>query len=988
MLGVLEFQNVIRSQLLQDHRLRNAMTIRLDLTDTLARFPIAYSWQPVRGWPVKHFDTVLNQSVQRTKQHALGEGPWDACEKLWTDAFEIQPADFHFHPGFGNDAPDIFFPSDAPHPWTSYISAKCREGLTDDQTDKLFGIYRTLRTPDYDGSGNQLNSAGVIVTPSDPRDEYFFKPNPANVAVDQILRWGKRLPEIVNFPAWIDWRDYNDELIPWDDSKYTPRSLSLTPTASGSLVPGTTYYIRVSAIRGGDETSASLKTLETKASSITLTGGQTSFQVSWLIKGDELEPPAPPTDQTKYRVYLGTVDGIWDGYFEVSGASSRTFSVTTFVGITAGIPRNLATSGFQRNIKRFECGPFFIPPYDLAQALDRICQISCADWQWSGLGTGTYRNDKIRFMSPANRAPVFTLNLAETGMGSFQTFPIDRRSRPNQIIVNFRDRDDEFLDEGVPVVLDREQLQEDDGQVKTHTIDGGTMYRSQAQRGASFYARVLCDMDQMASMIASPKSYHLLPGDTVFVTHETPDWTDVKFIARKKEENVEGKIGDPVSMQLYTDDLYSDVDYSPLPRSLPSPIIDLFDTPPVVISVTLSQKDNITSNGITTSIHGDVQFLGHFQTSQIGRVWIWRPSDSDYQPTHLTLVPDPITLQAAFDIPNVVPGLHRIKVVTESRLGSSLPFATHPSFSITIIAPAGPIPSGFSNSFDIANGNALNEWIGTSFPAAPTLEVYEWEARNTADTATIRGPVTITPALNTQMSETPPLVGLTFAGSIPIGQYSFVSPGGTTMTFFPDDHLTLKAWVQSKTEINLVGGFRIEFQIASNRIFPKYLSLALASDTIGVSAGIGQFFFFRMAPGVYDPQGINYLSAEGITPGYPVSPGDRLAIVVNPDGTVEYHVNYSPTSYPIYVSTHIADMSALHKVNILEPPSSSNSNIIQFGVDKLKWVRQGPEFMYTGDMQKEDNSGVLPASIRVRIRQKSFYTGGSFSAWVNGVFVR
>src|SRR6267143_2877234 len=483
----------------------------LDIVDSLVRFPISYGKQPVRGWRIKHSDAVVGGGTQRTLQQALGEGPWDGVDKLWTDAFEILSADYIFHNGTDVDSSDANFPSDPAHPWTSYLSAKAKAGLTDAQTDELFGIYRTLRTPNYNGSGQQLDSGGSIVSPSDPRTAYFFKPNPANCALDQLLRWGKRLPGIVNFPAWVDWRDFNDELIWWDDTKYTPRSLSLTPSGGGSLTPGQTYYVRVSTMRSGDQSSASQKTIETYPHSITLAGGQTSFQVSWLIKGDELQPAAPPGDMSSFRVYIGTVPGVWLGYFTVANPALRTLLITTTAGVTAGPPLDQASSGLLRQIKRFYCGKFFFPPYDLATALDQICQISCADWQWSGLGTNTYRNDKVRFLSPANRAPVFTLNLAETGMGTFSATQVDRRSRYNQIIVNFRDLDDDFLAAAQPVILNRELLQASDGQIKGFAIDGGTMYRSQAQRMASFFSRVLCDQDRFAGMRGSPKSYHVLP---------------------------------------------------------------------------------------------------------------------------------------------------------------------------------------------------------------------------------------------------------------------------------------------------------------------------------------------------------------------------------------------------------------------------------------------------------------------------------------------
>jgi hypothetical protein len=689
------------------------MPLSFDLTDRLARFPHAYSYQPVRGWGVKSFETGLAQSIQRTKQQALGEGPWDGVERLYADAFPIEATDYTFHPGEGDDAPDLYFPDDPPHPWTAYISARGMAGLTADQTDKLFGVYRTLRTPDFDGAGVQIDINGDPIGGGDPRDYYFFKPNPANVAADQILRWGQRLPGIVNFPAWVDWRDWNWEEIPWDDSKYTPRSLSLTPTSGGSLTPGQTYYLRVAGMKGSDESSASQQTIETVASSILLESGQTAFQVNWLVREDV-------TDHTAFRVYIGTTAGVWLGYFNVANPALRTLLITTTAGVTAGSPLDEATTGLLRDIHRFECGLFFVPPYSLSASLDRICQISCADWQWSGLGTETYRNDKVRFMSPVTRDPVFTLDHSQVSPGSFKTWAVDRRSRVNQIIGNFRDRDDEFLSEGTPVVLNREQMQEDDGQVKTFSIDFGTCYRSQVQRAVSFWARQLCDLDQLAILRGSPKTYHVLPGDVVEVTNETADWEAQQFIVRKKQENIETNIGDPLTMQVYSPDAYSDTDHSPLPSPLRQSRFDPFSAPPVASDVVLTIDDRFL-----TGIIADFAF-GLYEGKQIGRMYIKGPADSEPDDSEYRMVDsvDPNgSLVGHLEARAIVGGKYWVKITTESAFGITDP-SGHPEAMVDL-RPAAVSEVGV---FIAADGDFLIQFTSNARtveePATFSVDVY------------------------------------------------------------------------------------------------------------------------------------------------------------------------------------------------------------------------------------------------------------------------
>lgn len=643
----------------------------LDLTDSFARFPIAYGYQPVRGWAVKHYETLLTQSVQITKQQALGEGPWDGVERLYAEQFPIDPADYHFHNGDGADVADAFFADEEPHLWTAHISAKCPAGITPDQADQLFGIYRTLRTPNFNGAGVQIDSNGDPIGGGDPRNYYFFKPNPANVAIDQILRWGQRENTLINWPAFVDWRDYNDEEIDWDNTAYTPRSLSLTG-ASGGSVSGT-LHIRVSTMTATDESSASRKTVDLAYDSYAL-GGQSAVQVNWLVKGDELSTPAPPGDITGFRVYVGTTPGVWIGYFDVANPALRTLLVTTTAGTSAGSPLDTCTSGLLTQIPRFECGLFFVPPYSLASALDRICQISCADWQWSGFGTSTYRNDKVRFLSPATRSSVFTLDRSQIAPGSFKTWAVDRRSRPNQVIVNSRDRDDEFLNDGVPVVRDRSDMQDDDGTTRTVSLDFGTCHRSQAERGASYYARTMCDLDQLATLKGSPKTYHVLPADVVLITSETADWENEEFLVRKKSENIEGPLGDPLIMQVYAADAYSDTNHSALPRPLRRARFDPLSAPPVATNLVLTADDLFT-----TGIVGDFDF-GTFAAKQIARIFVKgpadvEPDDSTYAMV-MTVIPNS-AMQGHFEFRVMIPGKYWVKVQTESELGVTAP-SGHP----------------------------------------------------------------------------------------------------------------------------------------------------------------------------------------------------------------------------------------------------------------------------------------------------------------------
>lgn len=962
------------------------MAITNAITDKLARLPLAYGRHVVKGVLTKQNIDTNPKAAQI--QVALGAasmwdavnqkwfgGGWDSAEHIYYNGLEIPGADYHFHSGGPGDAPDAIFPGDIPHPKASSYSAKVPQGPADElaanggAADAMSGIFKCLQVADYNEDGDQVDDLGApIPGGADSINYLYYSPSPARHTLDLMLR-ARRSIVRVNYPAWVDWRDYCATLIDWDDGALTPHQISLAASAGGTLAPAT-YWVRVATKKGADISSASKDraTDGIHTASVVCSGSNLRFTIEWASQQDR--------GATGYRVYVGTSEGGENKFFDVGSGATNTLLVTTLTGASTGTPPEIATGALLRQIPRFESHVFFVPPFDLATAFDRIAQITCMDWH--------YANGKVVFLSPEVRAAVFTLNLAEIGNGSFKTYQTDRRQKPNQIIVNYRDLDDPYLSQAdPPVTVNRQSLQEKEG-VRPFEINGGCMYRSQAERVGNYWARRLIDSDQMIELVGSPRTYIVLPGDPINVTHDVPNWTDVPFYVESKEEQEDSKAGFPMTGRIYGA-WYSDTDHNPLPRPLPINPANPFAEPPIVTSVTLTQKDTLSVEGLVTSLHGAVQFAA-FIGRQRGRVWWWPPGASGYELTQIELTPDPDSLQSAFEIPSVAAGLHKIKVVTESELGVSKPFADHAAYTFTVVAPAGSAPANFSMFFDAANGNGLNEWSGVKFPAAPILEVYDLEYRNSGDTATIRGPLTITPALNTEMAETPPLVAVTGGGSLlPAGRYTFVDPGGATITFNSHEHSSSKGWVRSAASIELIGGARVDVQLPINRIFPRYFSL-LPYDS---ATGFGGFFWFRMSPSVYDPLGVNYISAEGITPGYPLTPGDRPAMVVQPDGTVEYHINYSPSSHPLYVSANTVDFTKVHKVNFVETdPSFDNISAVNFGFDKLRWVRQGPEFLYTGDMQKADNSGSLPATVKARVRQRSFYAGGAPSAWVNGSFAR
>jgi hypothetical protein len=492
---------------------------------------------------------LVGTEKQVTLQQAGGRGPWDACEALYYDGVEIAPTEYAFHAGGETDAADTFFPSDAPHPGAAYVNTRLPAGMAaDDRPEKLVGIYRTLKTADYDDHGRQLDSGGSLVSASaNPLDHFFYMPNPANVTADYLLRWFGRPATRVNWQAWRDWRDWCWETITWDD-----------------------------------------------------------------------------------------------------GTSLRT-------------------------VRRFECHVFFLPPFRLAQVLDRIAQISCADWQDGG--------GELHFLTPANRAPVFTLDLSKVAVDSFKTWRVDRRERPREVVVQYRDLDDPVLYPADPVVIPAT------GTGEPYVVNMGSSTRSQAERVGYYWKRVLSDSGVMAEVKAAPDTYALLPADSVLLTHDEVDWAAIPFQVVTKDEHGDADLGDTLTVQIYPDNLYSDTDHGPATTPLPANRPNPYSAPPVVLSLTLGYSQKTLPNGDAAAvITGEATFQA-FAGVQIGRVWWKRSADPDTEWELYPLppfVPEPVTLRAPFELVGVDPDIYDVKVVTYSQAGVSADFAEHPASTVTI----------------------------------------------------------------------------------------------------------------------------------------------------------------------------------------------------------------------------------------------------------------------------------------------------------------
>ncbi|MFQ5778370.1 MAG: hypothetical protein ACE5IP_10230, partial [Terriglobia bacterium] len=215
--------------LLQERRLPPAkQTEKIELLQAALDRPVtlAYGRHIVGGNVVFEHE---NSDETVTFFLALGEGEWDAPERIWVNGKEIDLADtasFHFHPGLEgqlgvesdpatpNQQICSFFPTSfSPQltfSRTAYSAFKLRRDPTQPGPEfDIRGIYRTTKVRQFDAVGAQT--------------AYAYSFNPAWVALDILLRRfflphglvGQPLPATVtdrlDFAAWKDWAHFCDQ---------------------------------------------------------------------------------------------------------------------------------------------------------------------------------------------------------------------------------------------------------------------------------------------------------------------------------------------------------------------------------------------------------------------------------------------------------------------------------------------------------------------------------------------------------------------------------------------------------------------------------------------------------------------------------------------------------------------------------------------------------------------------------------------------------
>lgn len=302
-------------------------------------------------------------------------------------------------------------------------------------------------------------------------------------------------------------------------------------------------------------------------------------------------------------------------------------------------------------------------------------------------------------------------------------------------------------------------------------------------------------------------------------------------------------------------------------------------------------------------------------------------------------------------------------------------------------------PLSITGTFDLtADGACLIDWVDdTELPPTATA-AYDLELRDgpSSSDATIRGPIEIKPIDLSRISGTPPLLALQPTGSfLPLANYDYVEPGGFdaeyTGTQWDDGLISL---VESESTFSIRGGFMLEVQVSDQEpldgnLFPSLVGIvpAVGSPTLTNSAAWTKHASIN--PDVIVPLGAPIGKVRHMTR------NDRFTIQVSPDGTISYFQNYhGASSDPWYISPSTLDPAVIYKLQFRNDPYSTGGSSHVLRVRNTRWLRNMPEFIYTGAMQRADNSGSLPSAVYARIRKRSEHPLGPPSNWLYGSFVR
>lgn len=198
-------------------------TQHYDRLTASAQAPIAWAYgrHVVAGNLMLRHDTA--DPYESVLFISLGEGEWDAPETIWVNGVELDPANYHFHPGIdgeaggggvtGDQKVDLWFPAgleELTFSRTAYIVVRITDPeFSPEREFDVRGIYRTRKVGIYDAGGTQTS--------------FVWSENPVWQALDLLLL---DLPASrIDFASFVAEAAYAAETVAIDSVDY-PRFVS------------------------------------------------------------------------------------------------------------------------------------------------------------------------------------------------------------------------------------------------------------------------------------------------------------------------------------------------------------------------------------------------------------------------------------------------------------------------------------------------------------------------------------------------------------------------------------------------------------------------------------------------------------------------------------------------------------------------------------------------------------------------------------------
>jgi hypothetical protein len=716
----------------------------------------------------------VGDDVQTTVVVLLGEGPWDGVESLYWGGDLISPTSYHFHSGELSTSMDVATQlgdgswTQGVDPWnqggltysgTAYIIVKLPLGVTaDDDFSKLKGVYRCLKVQDYDEDGVALGKS--------------YSVNPARVWTDLVIERRGLSTSRINWPSWVDWRDFNDVDIDW---------------TGGTVAGRPTWHNLVNALGGAD--GSIIKTSGTEA----WDSGATTVQslpvgVDGFIEfdADEADVQVGLTYSTTissendldYGVRLGQTAGNFSiisnnvmhnnlGSF-VAGdrfriAIENGFPVFYQNGVILAVsptpvtPSGTLYGGFlgmgsgdqilrstfnpmgsaARTRERFEAGLAFTSNTDISIALEAVLTVSCANVQEV--------NGKFSFLPPVTdstpRTPIFSFDMSKIVEDSFSANRLSRESKPTRMIGKFRNSDDQYLTED-SVVVNRDILAGIIGRVNDlGEVPLGTMTRGQADVVTNYQMRMLSDLDLYCSLTGDGRSYRVAPGDLVSVSHDVTGWADIDFLVIETTDEASTESADTrkFKLQIFNINTYQETDQTALISNVPTTTPSSLIGPPAASLDLDFTQTYLPNNLYVLTINGEITFAP-YNATQIGRVYVKKPGALDYVITDIVRTPDSANKET-FDYIAPEGGTYFFKVVTENAYHVVDTTLTHAEDSIDVvpIILKPPMPEDLLLR-RIVNDLVITWDMGTlaEFQLAEPIEQYIIRIRDASTNALIR----------------------------------------------------------------------------------------------------------------------------------------------------------------------------------------------------------------------------------------------------------